>query len=95
MSIYLAVAVLLVALLGVTVLRNLLYWLAVVLPASAYTAWQVSQAWHSSMYFWYVVGSVVLLVLMCLEAGRENDRRAAAGQPPLSKAELKARAWGR
>ena len=95
MSIYLAACVLLVALLGVTVLRIVLYWVVVVLPATAYTVWQVSQAWHSSMYFWYVVGSVVLLVAMCTDAGRENDRREAAGLPPMSKADHKARAWGR
>jgi hypothetical protein len=81
---YLLIAVLLVLLLGATAIRHIAWWLFVVLPTVAYTAWQFAQAWHSPMYFLYAAVTVAFIVFAVIDVARQDEARADAGKPPLS-----------
>jgi hypothetical protein len=87
-------AVLLVVALGATAIRHVAWWLCVVLPTVALTVWQLANAMADPVFFWVSVAWLVLLVGLCIETDGENSRRQAAGLPPLTKDELRARMWG-
>jgi hypothetical protein len=91
---YLLLAVLLVLLLGVTAIKQAAWWLFIVLPTTAYTVWQFSEAWHSSAYFWYAVATVAFIVVASIDVARKNGERATRGEKPMSNDEIRRSMWG-
>lgn len=88
---YLLVFLALATLLGLTVLRRVLWWITVVLPIAGYVGWMT---WHDSVFAWGMAATLVLVALAGNEVARENGRRTAAGKPPMTKAEIRSRYSG-